>query len=65
MTNDKIVLSSSILKRSKQTLVPAVIVNSFSSFQRLRIALIHCFPLRGERWEIYIPSLRIQKHSNS
>ena len=38
-----IFLRSSILKRSKQTLVPAAIVNSFSPSQR--IALIHYFPL--------------------
>ena len=38
-----IFLRSSILKRSKQTLVPAAIVNFFSSSQR--IALIHYFPL--------------------
>ena len=36
-------LRSSILKRSKQTLVPTAIVNSFSPSQR--IALIHYFPL--------------------
>ena len=70
-TSHKVVIEtifrgSFILKRSKQTLVPAAILNSFSQLFSVSTNCIDpLLSLGGERWKISIPSRRIQKQSNS